>query len=198
MFRHVAVVIVLSLVSTIASTQQNDTSRIIAVNVASSDPRIQQMLPGLRDQAAKVVEESAKNVRAVVVLGVTATPEEEARQNSADYLLTIELNVRPSVRIPVAGGPENGPSTTADVPRIGGVPSGITHSRCPDLLGEFTFSYSVISVNGKHIKLHDSHTLRESEYPLGPQFECLEKLSTRAVGIDASAAVHKLKSKKAL
>src|SRR5215471_8473261 len=119
MFRRLATFIVLSLVSTIALTQQNDISRVIAVNVASSDPRIQQMLPRLRDQAAKVVAESAKNVRAVVVLGVTATPEEEARQNSADYLLTIELSVRPSVRIPVGGGPENGPSTTADVPRIG-------------------------------------------------------------------------------
>lgn len=156
------------------------------------------MLPRLRDDAAKVVEDSAKHVRAVLVLGSASTPEEEARQNAADYLLTIELFVSPSVHIPLAGGPENGPRTTADVPSIGGVPSGITHSRCADLLGAFTFSYTVTPVNGRNIKLHDSHTMRESEYPLGPELECLDKLSTRAVRSEASAAVHKLKSKKAL
>jgi hypothetical protein len=40
--------------------------------------------------------------------------------------------------------------------------------------------------------------MREFEYPLGPEWECLEKITTRAVDGDASAAVHKLKSKKAL
>lgn len=191
--RCLAISIVLACVST-ALAQHS--SRIVAVNVDSSDPRIQQMLPKLRDRAAKVVEHSAKTVRAIIVTGSTATPEEEARRNSADYLLTIELSVRPSVQIPPAG-PGNVPTTTADVP-IGRVPLGITHSRCADLLGAFTFSYTVTSLTGKNIKLSDSHTMQEFEYPLGPELECLDKLSTRAVQTEASTAVHKLKSKKAL
>jgi len=93
--------------------------------------------------------------------------------------------------------PENAPSRTVDVP-LGQVPTGIAHSRCVDLLGTFTFSYRVLSLSGKKLSFHDSHTMRDSEYPLGPEWQCLEKLTTRGVEIDASAAVHKLKSKKAL
>ncbi len=59
MFRYPVVFVVLSLFST-ALAQQSKGSRVIAVNVASSDPRIQSMLPRLRDQAAKAVEDSAK------------------------------------------------------------------------------------------------------------------------------------------
>jgi hypothetical protein len=155
------------------------------------------MLPKLRDRAVKVVEESAKNVRAVVMLGSAATPEAEAHKNSADYLLTIELSLAQRIPISIGRSPENAPSRTVDVP-VGQVPTGIAHSRCVDLLGTFTFSYRVISLSGKNISLHDSHIMRNSEYPIGPEWECLEKLTTRAVESDASAAVHKLKSKKAL
>jgi hypothetical protein len=185
------------MVSLFASGQENDRGRIIAVNVDSSDPRIQQMLPKLRNRAVKVVEESAKNVRAVVMLGSAATPEAEAHESSADYLLTIELSVAQSLRIPVGRSPENAPSRTVDVP-LGGVPTGIAHSRCVDLLGILTFSYSVVSLSGKNIKIHDSHNMHASEYPLGPEWQCLEKLTKRAVESDAAAAVNKLKKKKAL
>jgi hypothetical protein len=181
----------------LAAGQENTRERIIAVNVDSSDPRIQQMLPRLRDRAVKVVEESAKNVRAIVMLGSAATPEAEARRNSADYLLTIELSLAQSVRVPLGGIPGNTPSRTVDV-SPGQVPTGIAHSRCVDLLGTFTFSYRVLSLSGKNVSFHDSHTMRDFEYPLGPEWECLEKLTTRAVDSDASVAVHKLKSKKAL
>jgi hypothetical protein len=178
---------------------QETQPKIIAVNIDSSDPHIQQILPNLRDEAVKAVEESAKNVRATLILGSAAAPEEEAREHSADFLLTIDLSVRPTVELPPSGAPQNGPATTADVPPFpGAVPSGITHSRCPDLLGSLTFSYTVIALSGKKIKLHESHTLQESEYPMGPQLECLDKLSRRAVESYASTAVKKLKSKKAL
>jgi hypothetical protein len=183
--------------SLLASGQEIPRGRIIAVNVDSPDPRIQQMLPKLRDRAIKVVEEKAKNVRTVVILGSAATPEAEARENSADYLLTIELSLAQSVRVPMGGVPGEAPSRTVDVPS-GRVPTGIAHSRCVDLLGIFTFSYKVLSLSGKNINFHDSHTMQEFEYPMGPDWECLEKLTTRAVESDASAAVHKLKSKKAL
>lgn len=184
-------------VSLLGFGQENTRGKIIAVNVDSSDPRIQQMLPKLRDQAVKEVEKSAKNVRAIVMLGSAATPEAEARENSADFLLTIELSLAQSVRVPIGSIPGNAPSRTADVP-LGQVPTGIAHSRCVDLLGTFTFSYRVLSLSGKNISFHDSHTMQEFEYPLGPEWECLEKLTSRAVDSDASAAVHKLKSKKAL
>ena len=184
-------------VSLLGFGQENIRGKIIAVNVDSSDPRIQQMLPKLRDQAVKVVEKSAKNVRAVVMLGSAATPEAEARENSADFLLTIELSLAQSVRVPMGSIPGNAPSRTPDVP-LGQAPTGIAHSRCVDLLGTFTFSYRVLSLSGNEFSFHDSHTMNEFEYPLGPEWECLEKLTTRAVDSDASAAVHKLKSKKAL
>jgi hypothetical protein len=154
----------------LTSGQGNTRVWIIAVNVDSSDPRIQQMLPKLRDRAVKVVEESAKNVRAVVMLGSAATPEAEARKNSADYLLTIELALTQRIPISIGSSPENAPSRTVDVP-VGQVPTGITHSRCVDLLGTFTFSYRVISLSGKNISFHDSHIMRDSEYPLGPEWE---------------------------
>jgi len=196
--RWFAAIIFLSFVAS-AFAQGRNSNRVIAVNVDSSDPRIQQLLPGLRDEASEVVEKSARNVRAIIVMGSSSMhPEEEARQNSADYLLTINLSIRPSVDIPLHGGPENGPTTTADVPKIGGVPYGITHSRCADLLGAFTFSYTVISLTGKNLKLHDSHTMRKDEYPLGPELYCLDKLSTHAVRNYAATAVQKLKSKNGL
>lgn len=192
-----SVTLLIATLSLFAVGQEERTGRIIAVNVDSSDPRIQQMLPKLRDRAIKAVEESAKNVRAVVTLGSAATPEAEARENSADYLLTIELSLAHSVRVPGGSIPGNAPSRTVDV-RPGQVPTGIAHSRCVDLLGEFTYSYSMISLTGRKINFHDSHTMRDFEYPLGPEWECLDKLATRAVESDASTAVHKLRSKKAL
>ena len=194
---HCSANLLILMISLLSFGQENTRGRIIAVNVDSSDPRIQQMLPKLRDRAVKVVEESARNVRAIVMLGSAATPQAEAHENSADYLLTIELSLAQSVRIPVGSSPENAPSRTVDVP-LGQVPTGIAHSRCVDLLGTFTFSYRVLSLSGKKLSFHDSHTMRDSEYPLGPEWQCLEKLTTRGVEIDASAAVHKLKSKKAL
>ena len=180
-----------------AFPQQSD-SKLIAVNVDATDPRIQQMLPKLHEEAAKVVEESARNVRASIVIGSSSVAAEQARQKSADYLLRIDLSLQSQVAVPSSGGPYNGPATTADV-RVGQIPYGITHSRCPDLLqGAFTFSYTVISLTGKNIELHDSHTMREIEYPLGPQLECLTRISTQAVRVGASAVVKKLKSKKGL
>lgn len=56
----------------------------------------------------------------------------------------------------------------------------------------------MLSLTGKNITLHDSHIMQREEYPLGPELDCVDKLSTRAVRNYASAAVHKLKSKKML
>jgi len=177
------------------SAQESVRGHIIAINLESPDPRIQLMMPKLRDRAVDIVEKSARNIQAVLILGSAPTPEAEARESSADYLLTIKLSLAQSVRL--GRSPENEPSRTVDV-RVGEVPTGIAHSRCVDLLGTLTFAYNVISLSGKNIKFHDSHTMREAEYPLGPEWQCLETLTTRAVESDAAAAVHKLKAKKAL
>jgi hypothetical protein len=180
-----------------ALAQGSDKEYLIAVNVDSTDERIQQMIAELCEEAAKAVEQSAKNVHAIVVIDFPSTAAEQARQKSADYLLTINLALLSQVAVPSKGGPGNGPPTTADVPVIGGVPSGIAHSRCDDLLGKvFAFSYKVTSVASEKIKLHGSHTMQENEYPLGPQINCLAKFSTQAVRESASDAVKGLKSKK--
>jgi hypothetical protein len=180
-----------------APGQGGDRTYVIAVNVDSTDWRIQQMIPELREEAAKAVEQSAKNVQASVVIGSPSTAAEQARQKSADYLLTINLSLLSQLAVPPKGGVGSGPATTADVPIIGGVPSGIAHSRCEDLMNEaFAFSYKVSSVAGEKIKLQGSHTMRESEYPQGPQLNCLAKFSTQAVRECASDAVKGLKSKK--
>jgi hypothetical protein len=179
-----------------AVAQQSDSQHIIAVNVDSTDFRIQQMMPELREEAAKAIEQSANNVHASIVIGSSSDAAEQARQQSADYLLTIDLSLLSQVG-GSKGGLGRGPTTTADVPVIGGVPSGIAHSRCEDLVNEaFAFSYKVTSVAGQKIKLQSSHTMRENEYPLGPEVNCLAKFSTQAVRESASEAVKGLKSKK--
>src|ERR1700733_5604806 len=171
----------LSFIAATALAQGSDKEYVIAVNVDSTDSRIQQMMPELGEEAAKAVEQSAKNVHASIVIGAPSTAAEQARQKSADYLLTINLSLLSQVALPSKGGPGNGPTTTADVPVIGGVPSGIAHSRCEDLVNEaFAFSYKVSAVTGQTIKLQGSHTVRENEYPLEPQLICLAKFSTKA------------------
>jgi len=181
-----------------ALAQQSDGEHVIAVNVDSTDSRIQQMLPELREKAANVIEQSAKNVHASIVIGSPLDAEEQARQKSADYLLTIHLSLLSQMALPSGGGPGNGPATTADVP-IDRVPLGSHHSRCDDLLNEaFAFSYNVTAVAGEKVKLHGSHTIQENEYPLGPQLNWLDKFATQAVQGSASDAVKGLKSKKKL
>jgi CO dehydrogenase/acetyl-CoA synthase delta subunit len=59
-----------------ALAQQSDGERVIAVNVDSTDSRIQQML---REKAAKVIEQSAKNVHASIVIGSPLDAAEQAR-----------------------------------------------------------------------------------------------------------------------
>jgi hypothetical protein len=181
-------------VTTVA--QESDRKCAIAVNVISTDWRIQNMLPGLREEAAQAVEQSAKDVCATIVSGYPSTPVEQARQKSADYLLTISLALlsqAPPSQGELGHGP---PTTTADVP-TGRVPTGLAHSRCEDLLDQaFAFSYKVTSLKGEKIKLEGSHIIGENEYPLNRELNCLSKFSTKAVRDCASEAVKKLKSKK--
>ena len=178
--------------------QESDREHVIAVSVDSTDPRIQRLIPELREEAATAVERSAKNVRASIVIGSPLDAAEQARQKSADYLIAIDLSLLSQVGNS-RGSLGRGPATTADVPAIGGVPSGIAHSRCEDLVNEaFAFSYKVTSLAGEKIKVHGSHTMQESEYPLGPEYNCLGKFSTQAVRVSASDAVKGLKSKKKL
>jgi len=180
-----------------ALAQESDPQHVIAVSVDSTDSRIQQMLPGLREQAASAIEQSARNVHASIVIGSPLDASEQARQKSADYLITIDLSLL--AQVGSTGGPGRAPASTANVPAMGGVPTGIAHSRCPDLVNEaFAYSFKVTSMSGEKIKVRGSHTMQESEYPLGPEYNCLEKFSTQAVRVSASDAVKGLKSKKKL
>lgn len=119
-----------------------------------------------------------------------------ARLRPADYLLTINLALlsqAPPSQGQLGHGP---PTTTADAPN-GGVPTGLAHSRCGDLLDQaFAFSYKVTSLKGEKIKVESSPTIGENEYPLNRELNCLGRFSTQAVRECASEAVKKLKSKK--
>lgn len=171
-----------------AVAQQSGSQYVIAVNVDSTDPRIQQILPALRKEAANVVERSAKNVRASIVTGPAATAAEQGREKSADYLLTIEVAPRPYVSVPVIGGTRNAPTMPTELP----------NPARAEAQGNFILSYTVVSLTGKNIKLHDTRTIQEVEYPLGPQFDWLSKITTQAVRDGAAAAMKKLKSKKGI
>ncbi len=179
-----------------AFAQENDRKYVIAVSVDSTDSRIQRMMPELREEAAKAVEHAAGNVHANIVIDPSSSPIEQAREKSADYLLTINLALLSQVAAPSNGELGKGPLTTADVP-VGGYPTGLAHSHCWDLVNEaFAFSYKVTALSGKKIKLQSSHTMRENEYPIGPQENCLAQFSSQAVRNSASDAVKGLKSKK--
>jgi hypothetical protein len=195
MTRWFATLVLLPIAVT-TSAQESDRKCVIAVNVVSTDWRIQDMIPELREEAAKAVEQSAKDVCATIVSGYPSTPVEQARQKSADYLLTINLALLshfPPSQGELGHGP---PIATADVPK-GKVPTGLAHSRCEDLLDQaFEFSYEVTSLKGEKIKVEGSHTIGENEYPLKPELNCLGDFSTKAVRRCASEAVKKLKSKK--
>jgi hypothetical protein len=181
-------------VTTVA--QESDRKCAIAVNVVSTDWRIQNMLPELREEAAKAVEQSAKDVCASVVSGYPSTPVEQARQKSADYLLTINLALLSQAPPSEGELGHSIPATTADVPKPR-IPTGLTHSRCEDLLDQaFAFSYKVTPLKGEKIKVEGSHTIGENEYPLNRELNCLGRFSTKAVSDCASEAVKKLKSKK--
>lgn len=174
--------------------QQSGRQYVIAVSVDSTDSRIQQMIPELRQKAALAIEQSAKNVSATVVMGSPLDAAEQARQKSADYLITIDLSLLS--QLGSRAGIGRGPASTADVP-VGGVPTGIAHSRCQDLINEaFAYSFKVTAMSAEKIKVQGSHTMQESEYPLGPEYNCLGKFSTQAVRLSAADAVKGLKSKK--
>jgi hypothetical protein len=176
--------------------QENDRKCAIAVNVVSTDWRIQNMLPSLREEAAQAVEQSAKDVCATIVGGYPSSPVEQAHQKSADYLLTIDLALLSQAPPSEGQLGHSIPATTADVPP-NRIPTGLTYSRCEDLLDQaFAFSYKVTSLTGEKIKVEGSHTIGENEYPLNRELNCLGKFSTKAVRNSASEAVKKLKSKK--
>lgn len=202
--RSFAVLIFLLLFGAGAVAQQGGRKYVIAVAVDSTDARIRQILPKLREEAAKVVERSAQNVRASIVTGTASTAAEQARDQSADYLLTIEVAARPYISVPVIGGTRNPPTDTSEVPVAGRgqassqVPTGLSHPARAEAQGNFVLSYSVVSLTGNNVKLHDTRTIQEVEYPLGPQFDWLTKIATQAVRDGAAAAIKKLKSKKGI
>jgi len=199
MARYWSAVLTLLFVATTAYAQDGQRKYVILVDVESTDWRVQPLLPELRGVAAEEAEHSAKNVIASIVMDSPSDVAEQARQRSADYLLTIKLMLVRQVSVPSKIGLGNGPPTTADVPVVGGVPSGINHAGCDDLLNEvFMYSYTVTALAAEKINLQGSHTIGENEYPLGPETSCLPKFSTHAVHDCASAAVKKLKSKKRL
>ena len=192
--RSFAVLIFSLLIGAGAVAQQGGRKYVIAVAVDSTDARIRPMLPKLREEAASVVERSAENVRASIVTGIAATASEQARDQSADYLLTIEVAARPNISVPVIGGTRNAPTDTAG----GAAPTGLPHPARAEALGNFVLSYTVVSLTGNNVKLHDTRTIQEMEYPLGPQFDWLTKIATQAVRDGAAAAIKKLKSKKGI
>jgi len=177
-----------------AAAQQNDRKYVVAVHVDSTNWQIQQMLPELRDEAVKVVEHSADDVRAASVLGSPVSPGEQARQKEADYLLTIELSLVSQAAV-TSRGRVGDPTSVVPIP--GGAPTGMSHSHCEDLLGQaFSYSYKVTDLSGKKLKIGSFHTMQEYEYPLDPISNCLPRFSLQAVRVSTADALRGLKSKK--
>jgi hypothetical protein len=154
---------------------------IIGVAIESSDGRVKNWAPELRAQAARVVEQSAKNAR-VIILGVTGRDIADAAQkNGVDYLMTIEISPRPYGELSI-GGPG-----ILD-PEVSG------HPRA-NAQGTIFLSWTVQALNGKPFKLHDSRMVQAQEYPLDPNFDWLHVIASRSVRDAAAAATGKLKKK---
>jgi hypothetical protein len=154
---------------------------IIGVAVESSDGRLQNWAPQLREQAARVVEKSAKNAR-VIILGVTGRDVADAAQkNGVDYLITIELSPRPYVQASFGGPGIQDPEVTG-------------HPRA-NAQGTIFLAWTVQALNGKPFKLHDSRMVQAQEYPLEPNFDWLRVIASRSVRDAAAAATGKLKKK---
>ena len=185
------------LLSIEVAAQNEGSSKVIAVAVKSNDPRLQMMMPKLRNEASEVVEKSAKNARVITLSGSGASAVEQARQQSADYLLEIEITPRPSGSVPIMGRRGNDPTNTEQTPQYG-APTGLPHPERAEAEGAIRLDWTVRSLTGKELKLHDSRTVQEQEYPLGPQLDWLAKIASRSVRDAAAAAVNKLKSKKGL
>jgi hypothetical protein len=156
----------------------------IAVAVDSTDPRVQAWGPELRAQAAGVVEKTAHNVHAIVVTGSTSEAREQARNNSADYLLRLELSPHSSASVGF-GGPG------IQDPDIIGRPRA-------RIQGAIFLAWTIESVTGPKLKLHDSRIVKPYEYPLGPSSDWLRDIASRSIRDGATAAMGKLKSKKAI
>ena len=157
---------------------------IIGVALESSDGRIKNWSPELLNEAAAVVEKSAKNAR-VIVLGVHGKDiGDAARKNGVDYLITIEISPRPYGEISFGG--------------VGTQDPEVTGQRRAKAQGAIFLAWTVQALNGKSIKLHDSRMVQAQEYPLAPNFDWLHTIASRSVRDAAAAAAHKLIKKAGL
>jgi hypothetical protein len=170
-----------------ALAQQADINKapVIGVALESSDGRIQNWAPGLREHAARVVEKMAKNAR-VIIIGVTGKDVAGvARKNGVDYLMTIELSPRPYGSISFGATPQ---IAEQQAPTLGA-------KEQTEAQGTIYLSWTVQALNGKAFKLHDSRLVRAQEYPLGPELDWLHAIADRSVQDAAYAAMGKLKKK---
>ena len=185
--KHVtAVVAVLILICSAWSQQSGpNAAPIIGVAISSSDGRIKNWSPELLRQATSVVEKSAKNARVIALAGDKDTVRDAAAKNGVDYLMTIELSPRPNATV-----------TFGATPKVAEQQRGTLGSNERALAqGSVFLAWTVQSLNGKPIKLHDSRLVQAQEYPLEPNFDWLHVIASRSIRDAAAEATNKLKKK---
>jgi hypothetical protein len=185
-FKAIAFVALVLLAGTVVA-QQADVSKapVIGVALESSDGRIQNWAPGLRQHAARVVEKMAKNAR-VIIIGVTGKDvADDARKNGVDYLLTIEVAPRPYGSVSFGATPQ---TIEQQAPTLGA-------KEQTEAQGTIYLAWTIQALNGKSFKLHDSRLVRAQEYPLGPELDWLHAIADRSIQDAAYAATGKLKKK---
>ena len=157
---------------------------IIGVAIESSDGRIQNWAPELRQQAVAVVEKVARNARVIMLAGPGRDTADAAKKHAVDYLMTIEISPRPYGSVSFGGPGTQDPEVTG-------------HPRA-NMQGTIFLSWTVQALNGKPFKLHDSRMVQAQEYPLDPNFDWLHVIASRSVRDAAAAAAGKLKKKAGL
>ncbi len=179
-----------------AAQPQQTRSKVytIAVTVQSRDPRVKAISPTLNNEAADEVERQNKNVRALITTGTKAEAAGQARHRNADYLITIDFQPSPTAAIAIGGQDQ-----TRSQPEIYG-------SDRAKMQGDMHIAWTVDSLNGNRLKLHDSRTVQPAEYPLAGRrptggvvgWDWVSSIASRAVRDAVMNAMDKLKLKKGL
>ncbi len=184
--RAVAIAVAVLAMGAAAQEQTvHQTAPIIGVALESSDGRIQNWSPELLEQAAAMVERSAKNARVIILAGRGRDVADAATKRGVDYLMTIEIAPRPNATVSFGAPPQ---VIEQQQDTMGG------HPRA-EAQGSIFLAWTVQALNGKGFKLHDSRTVQGGEYPLAPHLDWLHDIASRSVRDAAAAATGKLKKK---
>lgn len=166
------------LVSLGAFAQTRASSKLVAVNVVSTDAGLQAIQPELGKAAADVVDHF-KDVQSLIVPGESRDAGDRARQKGAQYLILIEVSPRPNIGVEFGGRPD----------------PALTEPERAQARGAIFLKYSVASLDG-NFRWSDSTYVHPQTYPLGPKWDWLYSIASQSVRDAANTSMKKLKKKK--